>query len=736
MADKLHSILSSGVSKVLRRGWPLLLLVGFLIWGWRNQSLGSSIPQYGDTMEMMWVLSWYGDAIRAGQSISTYPLAFFPSGWRYSENLYMLLGMLPLHWLGGPAFAYNLVLLLTFVAAFIGAYLLARLFIDRFAATIAALLIAFWGGRWFHTYGHVNVLIGSALVPWVLWTLTRGLRAERRRLVWLVLTGVLWALSMAGSLYFALLVGVAVATWIAGSLMAKTITWRTALVGLAVPATVAVALSMPAIYWLWSQGAESGATFYTIGEVNFWGASLNNLPIPSIDHPWLGPLARRIYQGIPYEQASTNLGMLASILAIVGLVGAFKRRAWLPVIFLAGVTLTLTLGLTLKWDNETVRLELLRPVNAILWKLGYWLKPGFFASAQPPAPFDTGVLLPGTLVSAVIPMIELARVFARYALVAAVAVFLLTGLGLSMVRYRWARLTLAVVLIVEVLPAPMARLPFPPPVHPAFEWLRQQPMAGESIADLIAAHPSTPDLFNEGETVFATLYHGKPTVAGASSIWPADTLFLYDWLASHQHSFWNLDMVPILRFYGVRYILLHMRSEMEPTILEEAKSNQELRFVNCFPAVPGPWNYPICVLEVLPPHNPKINLVLQDGWSGQEDWGVWAEGTESAAFWVATAKQDQRLQIEAFPQCVEDRQQSIKVDVNGVAIGNYTWPSCDPWLGEIKVPADVVRLGRNDLTVHSAYTARPVDASNGQSDDTRKLSVGFTMLRIEPEPAP
>ena len=177
-------------------------------------------------------------------------------------------------------------------------------------------------------------------------------------------------------------------------------------------------------------------------------------------------------------------------------------------------------------------------------------------------------------------------VFARYALVAAVAVFLLTGLGLSMVRNRWARLTLVVMLILEVLPAPMASLPFPPPVHPAFEWLKQQSMAGEGIADLIAAHPSTPELFNEGETVFATLYHGKPTVAGASSIWPADIMFLYDWLASHQHSFWNLDMVPILRFYGVRYILLHMRSEMEPTILEEARSNQELRFVNCFPAVP------------------------------------------------------------------------------------------------------------------------------------------------------
>ena len=97
-----------------------------------------------------------------------------------------------------------------------------------------------------------------------------------------------------------------------------------------------------------------------------------------------------MYQGIPYEQATTNLGMLASILAIAGLVRAFKRRAWLPVIFLAVVTLTLPSGLTLKWDNQTVRLELLRPINAIVWKLGYWLKPDFFASTQPPPPFDTG----------------------------------------------------------------------------------------------------------------------------------------------------------------------------------------------------------------------------------------------------------------------------------------------------------------------------------------------------------
>ena len=186
------------LTATLKRVWPLLLLIAFLIWGWRNQSLRASIPQYGDTMEMMWVLSWYGKAIPAGTGITVYPLAFYPGGWHYSENLYMLLGMLPLHWLGGPAFAYNLVVLLTFIGAFFGAHLLASEFLDRLPATIAALLIVFWGGRWFHTLGHANILIGSALVPWILWTLNRSLHARQHRLAWLVATGVLWALSMVG----------------------------------------------------------------------------------------------------------------------------------------------------------------------------------------------------------------------------------------------------------------------------------------------------------------------------------------------------------------------------------------------------------------------------------------------------------------------------------------------------------------------------------------------------------
>jgi hypothetical protein len=424
------------------------------------------------------------------------------------------------------------------------------------------------------------------------------------------------------------------------------------------------------------------------------------------------------------------------VLALVGLWTARKQLAWRPVLVLTVIALVLTLGMTLKWDNESIRLAAIRPLNEVLWRIGHGLKPGFFVTAQPPPPFDTAIPLPGLLATMVVPFLERARVFARFALVGAVGVYLLAALGLTLVRPKWARLALISLLMVEVLPRPLERLPFPPQPHPAFEWLKGQSLPGQSIVDVVAAHPYTPVLLNEGQTVLATLYHGKPTVSGASSPWPADNMFLFQWLATHQHAFWSPDLAPILRFFSVRYVLLHLAGEYGQGLLDDAKTNPELDLVECFPAVPGPWNYPICVLEVLPPANPNLNLVPNEGWSGQEDWGMWAEGLESDAFWVATAKRDHRLHIEAFPICVDAPNRRTDVEVNGTVIATHEWVGCDPWSADLVVPASVVRLGQNTLVVRSSHAARPSELNPGQSDDTRLLSAGFSQLRIELLPPP
>jgi hypothetical protein len=485
---------------------------------------------------------------------------------------------------------------------------------------------------------------------------------------------------------------------------------------------------------MWQNTSKDGVAFYTIGELNYWNASLNSLPLPSFDHPLLGSWVRSLFHGQPFEQGAANLGFLALLLAIAGFCAALRRIEWRPVLFLAGAGLLLGLGLTLRWDNSSLQWPLLRPINTALWQVGHWLKPSLFTTAQPTAPFDSAVPLPGLLLVAVVPFMERARVFARFMLVGAIGIFLLTGLGVSLVRWKWARVVLALLLVLEVLPAPLAALPYPPQAHPAFDWLKEQSLANEGIADIFAAHPYTPVLLNDGETVLATLYHGKGTAAGASSVWPAHTAFLNTWLSSHEHAFWNPDLAPILRFFRIRYLLLHMRGDWEPGLLAEAKQNSEIRPLRCFdpPAAPGPWNYPICVLEVLPSSQPDLNLILEDGWSGKEDWGVWAESTTSQAYWVATEVAPNTLHVQVFPMCRDGQYQGLTLEVNGETIASHRWTDCEPWSAEVIVPASLVRRGRNDLVVRSEYAVRP-DGSEGEPGaDTRSLSVGFTQLRVEP----
>jgi len=586
-----HSSFITQHSSIIIRFAPWIVFAALLVWGWHAQDFAHSLPNYGDTLEFTWALSWYSDALRSALNPIYAPAAFHPVGWdltTYATGFLLLPALLPLHRLGGAAFAYNSAVLLTFVLAFGGMLALARRSLGRLGATVAALLYTFWGFRWIQTIGHLNILFGSACLPWMIWGLEQALeqnRVRRRVLLWLIFVGGAWAIAIACSMYFVWIGGLLLGGWTLGRRAGRQTTGRAALRGLIAPTLVALLFSLPAALSYWRASTAIGAGSYDLTEVNFWGASLNSLPLPYIFHPWLKSFATAIYRGIAYEQGAANLGLLAVLAAAGGGWAGRKDRRWLPVFILTPIALVLCLGLTLKWDNRSLQWDALRPLNESLWQLGRWIKPDVFVAAQPPPPFDAAIPLPGLLLSAVVPLFERARVFARYIFVAALGIFLLAGFAVERVRWAGPRWLLAAALIIEVIPPPLARVPFPPPMHPAFAWLQQQP-AG-AVVDLQAAHPDTVVVINRGETVWATRLHGKPAIGGASSVWPAPHAFLNEWLATHGHAFANPTVVPLLRFFGARYLLLHMTSDWEAAILAEAQQNPELRFVQCFDPPPA-----------------------------------------------------------------------------------------------------------------------------------------------------
>jgi len=716
---------------------PWALCAALLIWGWRARDLLHRLPAYGDTLEVAWVTTWYGEAIRLGHFASVYPLVFHPEGWQvatFGEGPAMFAGLLPLSALGGVAFAYNVLSLLTFLVAVGGMYALARRFVSPLPAAVAAVLFAFWGLRWYSVIGQLNILAGTALLPWMVLCLERGY-GSHRRWPWFACSGAIWALSMAYSLYFAWVGAVILAGWTIGRAMAREIGPRAAFGGLAIASLSGVLAGAPWVVAFWRASNAAGASFYSLGEVNDLGASLNSLPIPFVFHPFLGWLSRSIYLGPYTEQGSANLGLAACIVALVGAIPAWRDRRWRPVLVLTGLGLLLALGPALKWNDVTLQWSAMRLPDRLIWQLGHWLKPQLFAGDQPPQPFDAAIPMPGMLLSALVPFWERARVAARYSFIACLGIFLLAAYGLERFRRPWVRLLVAGMLILEVVPQPTANLPFPGPSHPAFEWLRQQPQNGEGIADLYASGRYALALPMRGEVLWSTRYTGWPTAAGASSVWPAHTVFLMRWLDSHLHALANSDFVPLMRFYRVRYILLHMKGAYEREMLAEANLNPELGKPRCFSPSGDPlgaWTYPICILGIVPPAMPQFNLLLRDGWSGPENWGVWSEGTESSASWAATVSEPQKLKLKGFPECVPGQNQSISIAVNGEELHAYRWQGCEEWSTEITVPARLVRVGWNDLILRSGYAARPSEVTGGQNPDSRRLAVGFSELRIEP----
>jgi hypothetical protein len=180
-------------------------------------------------------------------------------------------------------------------------------------------------------------------------------------------------------------------------------------------------------------------------------------------------------------------------------------------------------------------------------------------------------------------------------------------------------------------------------------------------------------------------------------------------------------------------VVFHADGGYAEEMLEEAKRSPDLSTMACFEPGDrsGPWPYPICVFEVRP-SDPRFDVVFREGWSGPEEWGRWAEGTESRASWAAPASEPRRLALDVFPSCVPGQTQGLTVEVNGATVAEHRWQDCTNWAAEIAVPAALVKVGWNEIVLRSEHADRPADVTGGENPDTRALSVGVSKLALQP----
>lgn len=719
---------------------PWLIFSAYTIWRWRTDNIFVNVPAYGDVLEVPWGIEWFAAVVKGAHQAPYYlhPLTYYPEGWyinTFANGLGTFILLYPFYLAGGTALAYNAGAILATFVAFAGMFRLGQRYLNRLAAFVSALTFTFWSFRFIY---HINVYIASALLPWMAVGLEKGWSStDRRKYGWYVFAGFLWAIAISTSLYFIWIGGLFIIGWTVGYCFTGKKLWQPLLAGAGLTALSALVFSSPFIFWFWQGRAAANSTFFDIYHFNTWGSSLNSLPIPSLSHLWLKEIAKTLYTGPVNEGSLANLGITASVLVVVSLVFLRSRRRRFAPIFLVTVTgLVLAVGPFLKWNDKLLELEVVRPINALTWKIGHDLKPQIFVSDEPTTQYATAIPAPELFLVAVIPFWEGARVSSRYTLVASVGFFLLAAAVIDRLRGRWLSLALIGLLMIEVVPRPFYKqsVPIVDEVHPAYTWLSEQNLSGESIAETWAISPNVMSLNISAETLWATKYHQTPTVAGAGSVWPGHTVFLNEWLRGHPQPFQNPDLYHLLRSYDVHYLFLQLRGLHGATILDDTGKDNRFELVNCFKplAAPSPWPYTICVYELAQtlPDSVGDDLFWRFGWSGREFWGIWGTDTSSLLEWVATNKDDHTLQVTAFPHCVAGQTQSVTIKANGHLLGRHEWSECEDWHGEFLIPGDIVEVGWNNLTFEYGYGLAPIELTGGANPDGRLLAVGFTQLII------
>jgi hypothetical protein len=399
-------------------------------------------------------------------------------------------------------------------------------------------------------------------------------------------------------------------------------------------------------------------------------------------------------------------------------------------IAVAAVSFVFALGLAVKWNGHPIEAPVFAPVNRLIWNAGHALKPELFVTEEPIEELANSIPTPAYVLAAVMPRWDTARVYSRFSFLTGIVLALLAALALA--RLKWpARIALAAVLLIEVLPAPTSDLRVPALAHPAYDWIEQQqgrPANGDwqwNILDLSDAKDIAPVLLG-GKVIYAARMHNFAVSSGFGS-YPARQLYEF---RAHmvQTENWPADMrTPFyLRALRARYVLVHRVFNRDTRVWDELRNSPHFKPAGCFQpfAENSMWPHEICIAEATWKDDDPVNLIPSYDWS-PESWGIWATATNATANFITSQAGEHHLRMRAFPSCAEGQQQTMRVRVNGAPVGEHAWQNCDEAALDFVLPANVVKQGWNDIDFEFAYKHTP-------AGDSRNLAMGFSQLRIEP----
>ncbi len=553
--------------------WPLVLKMG-------NQMVG----QMGDNIYFVWMIGWMRKALFELHA-NPFNVWFlnYPEGWNmaYTEITPAQLALaVPFSFVGGPVFAYNMALLLTFVLSGLGMYLWVRRLTGRTgAALVAGTLFAFAPYRFAHfLIGHLN-LSGTQWFPFYFmgffellgisgWGAREAGEPHNKRVLWkpALLTGVslgLIGLTSQYYLYMTLLISAFLAVVYLAFLnrqrLRQWVFWRQALIAGAVAAPLVAVAVAP--YVLLNQ--QGGLPDRNLGIVSMYSASPTDFLLPSTDHFLWGKWVGSHFNRDMWVEGTLYVGAVALGLALVGYLRRKQMgQGKLMALLLWGSLLAfvLALGTSLHWNGQPVSIQ----------------TPAFLSGliSRPEIPIP----LPGYALFMYFPFYAKLRALMRFGVFVLVFVSAAAGVGaawlLQRVKLRW-RPALTVLLLALALldfyPGPYTEFT-KVQARPVDLWLAQQPGNGALV--------QFPFILGEDQDqTYNTLVHGKPFVGGFFNAFPPPQ---YTRIRPVMENFPNAESVSMLRELGVTYVLVDQSKYDDMAALRSTAESLGLKYAATF----------------------------------------------------------------------------------------------------------------------------------------------------------
>lgn len=495
----------------------------------------------GDNFAYLWKIWWFEKAmVDLHQNPLFAPHILYPEGFDFARDeatISNTLFSVPLTLWFGHITSYNLMLLLTYILAGFGMYLLVYyLTKSTIAGIVSGVIFAFSPYHQMRGLQHLN-LATIQWIPFLFLYVEKFLRELRLKHAFLA--GIFYALTALAAWYYAYYVAVTLAIYLLIRARPLGAFWMNKNFLKGVLVFFAVSFILVAPFAISSFKLHStGVMKYKFIDVDTYSASLEDFFVPASFHSFWGNFFHQTFGSLKldWSEHMLYLGIVPVLLALFAIKRRRKENAVSASAWLALITFIFALGTTFHIFGERVLIRIPR-----------FLKSFTIRKAFP-------IPLPMLLFFFALPFISSTRVWSRFGLMTMFFVALLAGWGTAefsdiiqkRFNFRNTNLILGVSLVFLVLldftavPLPMSKIE-PRPVDIWLGKIKEQ----FTIIQL-------PDA-TQGPQLLYTIYHNKRIANGCGAFLPPQfNIDLYG-----LKSLPDKNSIRILRKMGIRYLLLN-----------------------------------------------------------------------------------------------------------------------------------------------------------------------------------